>query len=97
MQTIRTADCLPSLKSILVKILAFINVFINLKHFRFTFSVCAFLASGLLLGQIKMRRVVEYPFRRRTTVRQRRISAREKVNTIKTKGKPFGFPSLILS
>ena len=49
----------------------------------FTFSVCAFLASGLLLGQIKMRRVVEYPFRRRTTVRQRRISAREKVNIIK--------------
>ena len=31
-----------------------------------------------------MRRVVEYPFRRRTTVRQRRISAREKVNIIKT-------------
>ena len=29
-----------------------------------------------------MRRVVEYPFRRRTIVRQRRISAREKVNTI---------------
>ena len=26
-----------------------------------------------------MRRVVEYPFRRRTSVRQRRISAREKV------------------
>ena len=49
----------------------------------FTFSVCAFLASGLLLGQIKMRRVVEYPFRRRTSVRQRRISVREKVNTIK--------------
>ena len=42
-------------------------------------------------------RVVEYPFRRRTTVRQRRISAREKVNTVKIKGKPCGFPSLILS
>ena len=42
-------------------------------------------------------RVVEYPFRRRTTVRQRRISAREKVNMIKIKGKPCGFPSLILS
>ncbi len=39
----------------------------------------------------KMRRVVEYPFRRRTTVRQRRISAREKVNIIKIKGKPHGF------
>ena len=42
-------------------------------------------------------RIVEYPFRRRTTVRQRRISAREKVNMIKIKGKPCGFPSLILS
>ena len=31
-----------------------------------------------------MRRVVEYPFRRRTTVRQRRISAREKVKYDKT-------------
>ena len=36
-----------------------------------------------------MRRVVEYPFRRRTTVRQRRISAREKVNTINA-GNPRG-------
>ena len=84
MQAIRRADCLPSLKSILVKNSVFINVFINLKHFRFTFSVCAFLASGLLLGQIKMCRVVEYPFRRRTSVRQRRISAREKVKFNKT-------------
>ena len=48
----------------------------------FTFSVCTFSASRVT-RQIKMRRVVEYPFRRRTSVRQRRISAREKVNTIK--------------
>ena len=46
------------------------------------FSVCTFSASRVT-RQIKMRRVVEYPFRRRTIVRQRRISAREKVNIIK--------------
>ena len=63
----------------------------------FTFSVCAFLASGLLLGQIKMCRVVEYPFRRRTTVRQRRISAREKVNTIKGRQPASGLPAFIIS
>ncbi len=63
----------------------------------FTFSVCAFLASGLLLGQIKMRRVVEYPFRRRTTVRQRRISAREKVNTIKRRQPASGLPAFLLT
>ena len=59
----------------------------------FTFSVCTFSASRVT-RQIKMRRVVEYPFRRRTAVQQRRISAREKVNMIKIKGKPLRLPFL---
>ena len=42
---------------------------------------------------MKMRRIVEYPFRRRTSVRQKRISARGKVKYNKIKGKPRGFPS----
>ena len=42
-----------------------------------------------------MRRVVEYPFRRRTTVRQRRISAREKVNTVKRRKPASGFPAFL--
>ena len=41
-----------------------------------------------------MRRVVEYPFRRRTSVRQRRISAREKVKYDKNQREAAGFPSL---
>ena len=40
-------------------------------------------------------RIVEYPFRRRTTVRQRRISAREKVNTIKRRKSASGFPAFL--
>ena len=40
-------------------------------------------------------RIVEYPFRRRTTVRQRRISAREKVNTIKRRQSASGLPAFI--
>ena len=65
-----------------------------------TFSISLFRSA--LFGSAKWLvqkrcRVVEYPFRRRTTVRQRRISAREKVNIIKIKGKPLGFPSLILN
>ena len=42
-----------------------------------------------------MRRVVEYPFRLRTTVRQRRISAREKVNIIKRRQPASGLPAFI--
>ena len=42
-----------------------------------------------------MRRVVEYPFRRRTSVRQRRISAREKVNTVKRRKPASGFPAFL--
>ena len=42
-----------------------------------------------------MRRVVEYLFRRRTTVRQRRISAREKVNTIKRRQSARGLPAFL--
>ena len=42
-----------------------------------------------------MRRIVEYPFRRRTTVRQKRISAREKVNIIKHRESASGFPVFI--
>ena len=57
----------------------------------------ALFSASRVTRQIKMRRVVEYPFRRRTAVRQRRISAREKVKFNKIKGKPHGFPSLILS
>ena len=60
----------------------------------FTFSVCTFLASRVT-RQIKMRRVVEYPFRRRTAVRQRRISAREKVNTVKRRKSACGFPAFL--
>ena len=40
-------------------------------------------------------RIVEYPFRRRTTVRQRRISAREKVNMIKRRKPASGFPAFL--
>jgi hypothetical protein len=62
----------------------------------FGFPENGFFAAAKWVAQ-KRCRIVEYPFRRRTTVRQRRISAREKVNMIKIKGKPCGFPSLILS
>jgi hypothetical protein len=61
----------------------------------FTFSVCTFSASRVT-RQIKMRRIVEYPFRRRTSVRQRRISAREKVNMIKRRKSACGFPAFLL-
>ena len=60
----------------------------------FTFSVCTFSASRVT-RQIKMRRVVEYPFRRRTSVRQRRISAREKVNIIKRRQPASGLPAFL--
>ena len=40
-------------------------------------------------------RIVEYPFRRRTAVRQRRISAREKVNMIKRRKPASGFPAFL--
>ena len=60
----------------------------------FTFSVCTFSASRVT-RQIKMRRVVEYPFRRRTAVRQRRISAREKVNTVKRRQPASGLPAFL--
>ena len=59
----------------------------------FTFSVCAFWAAKWIAQ--KRCRIVEYPFRRRTTVRQRRISAREKVNMIKRRKPASGFPAFL--
>ena len=60
----------------------------------FGFPENGFFAAAKWVAQ-KRCRIVEYPFRRRTTVRQRRISAREKVNMIKRRKPASGFPAFL--
>ena len=60
----------------------------------FGFPENGFFAAAKWVAQ-KRYRIVEYPFRRRTAVRQRRISAREKVNTIKRRKSASGFPAFL--